>query len=303
METVVQVVRVCLPIVVLVGLGSWLRASGRLDDQAKTFVSWLVYMISLPALIFRAVARQPFADLLDGPIVLSVVGVTVVGLLLGLAISRIGRQTGGRRAFLAWCPFWANVTYLGFPLAERACGPEGLAVAAIVNAFAMPAFVMLGTGALAVAAGAGGIAQRLKVAVLNPVVLAAAAGVVVAGLVALAPETGAAIGGSLPLALIAVGASIDWARLFRAGPLLILASTLKLVVTPALVLASFLLFFPDEPAVNRGVAVLLMGMPAGVASWVVAQQVQVAAEEAADHLVVSTALAVITVPIWLVILL
>jgi predicted permease len=143
---------------------------------------------------------------------------------------------------------------------------------------------------------------------------------VVAGLVALAPETGAAIGGSLPvaliddvlalvgtmglpLALIAVGSSIDWARLFRAGPLLILASTLKLVVTPALVLASFLLFFPDEPAVNRGVAVLLMGMPAGVASWVVAQQVQVAAEEAADHLVVSTALAVITVPIWLVILL
>ena len=39
---------------------------------------------------------------------------------------------------------WANVSFLGFPLASNAFGPAGLTYAAILNAQAMPAFITLG---------------------------------------------------------------------------------------------------------------------------------------------------------------
>ena len=52
------VVEICLPVFALIGVGVWLRRSGRMDDQHQRFLAWFINELSLPALIFVGVARR-----------------------------------------------------------------------------------------------------------------------------------------------------------------------------------------------------------------------------------------------------
>ena len=167
-QALLQVLVICAPIFIIVGLGRWLAVRGLLQGDAKQFATWLVWNWCLPALILRAVLKQPLEELLDWP----VIGCTVLGTLLLGGLGALLSQGAARKALraakaaiepnkqssgtlalagaglapaLAVAPFWANLTYLGFPLAESAYGDEGIRVAAIVNAFTMPLFVVFGS--------------------------------------------------------------------------------------------------------------------------------------------------------------
>ena len=60
--------------------GPWLiiEIRGILAERDQAKLGWLVYYLSLPALIFYYVAQQPFADLIDVPIVVSTLSVTLL---------------------------------------------------------------------------------------------------------------------------------------------------------------------------------------------------------------------------------
>lgn len=318
MERLLTVVVICVPVFALVGLGKLLQSRGVLSEHDQGKLSWLVYYLSLPALIFVNVARQPFTELMDLPIIVSTLSVTVLACALFYGVGMLLRLPAASRAMLAWSPFWANVSYLGFPLAERAYGAEGLAAASIVNAFTMPVFVIIGSLLLAFASDEGGsVRGHIRKAVLNPIIGAAIAGILVSLIGSSLPESAAnwqwlttstaVLGGfldllgsmGLPLALICVGAALRATELRGKWPLILTASAAKLIITPALVLAMFALFFPEASDAARGVAVVLMATPMAVAAFVISRQQQVASELAAAHLVVSTGVSCFTIPMWL----
>jgi predicted permease len=60
---------------------------------------------------------------------------------------------------------------------------------------------------------------------------------------------------------------------------------------------------PDAEVATRGICVLLTGTPNAVASYVISREIGVEEGFVAAMLVVSTALSVITIPVWLYILL
>jgi len=315
----IRVLVICIPIFALLYLGHRLKARGGMSEAAHAFINGLVYRYSLPALIFVEVAKQDFATLINfGLIAATVLPMLATGLVFGIAAKLRGLPVE-TRGIVGFMPFWANLSYLGFPLARAAYGEEGMTAAAIVNAFGMPLSVIGGLYLLSTAEGRRtDWSRQLITAVTNPVVVAALAGVAVAGinsaaglgdliatsrlsagLLAIAKGILDLLGSmGLPLALIAVGASLHGEGLRHPG-LLAWGSLGKLVLTPALAWLVLALGFAEDDPATVGTGVLLMAMPCSVAAFVISREMRADSGLIANHLVVSTVLSVITIPLWL----
>lgn len=320
---VLDIVRICVPVFGLIGVGYMIRVRNLASRETLRFINNLCFFVALPALIFSAVVVRSLDSLLNLPIISGTLAGVAAAAAYGLAAGALGRQRGGVAAIMAFGTFWGNVSYIGFPLAENAFGAEGLALAAVVNAFTMPVFVMGGFGFITLFArerGEDAPALRMRDMVMNPVVGAAvgAIGVVVlrdlAGLAArddMVSRGAMMVSGivlafikltgtmGLPLALISVGASLEKAPAAEHRVPMAATALGKLAVAP---LATFLFIrwmFPDAPAKVLGVAVLLMAGPNAVGSYVVCARLHVEDRFMGNLLVLTTVLSVLSIPAWL----
>ena len=321
-----KVLVITVPVFAMIGLGVLLRAVGLLNDSARAFLARFVYLLSLPILIFTGIAGQDFGRLLNVGLISSTLATTLVGLGLFYFLAR--RQNPPCRTMVAVSPWWGNVAYMGFPLSASAYGQAGLGFAGIVNAFTMPVFILLGVWLLTKDRQAKqswlGV---LKQALWNPIVVAAWGGIGVSALLthvwpALAGSEGWVSGAQqhpagvalwqilartagmigqmgLPLALLAIGASLRLSAVHGSWRWLSVGALGKLVFGPLMTLAVCRLIFPAMDPAAVGTAVILMGCPLAASSVVIAQRLDAPDELMAALLVVSTAGACITVPAML----
>lgn len=319
---ILEVLAITVPVFAMIGFGALLRRTGMLNDAAHGFISRFAYLFCLPVLIFLGVARQDFAQLLNGPVIASTLLASAAGLVAFLPIARSLPQT--LRGPVAVSSWFGNLTFLGFPLAKAAYGEMGEGFAGVINAFTMPAYVVVGVVVLSAGqARQRSLARQVAGAVCNPIVLSALAGLVgslvfhsppvaraVAGSVALQRGNDVVVGtlelvGSmgLPLPLLAIGASLRIGYVRGHLPLMTLGTLGKLLLTPALTLVLCVALFPGMDPAARGTAVLLMACPLSVGVWVISQGMKdTDSDYLAGLLVLSTASASITAPAWLYVL-
>ncbi len=319
---VLEVLEICLPVFATLGLGKLLGRYGHLGTDRCDFINWLVYHFSLPALIFNAVARQRFSGFLDPAIVLIPLLALVGIAALTMGIAKAKGYKGGLAAAFVFGTFWANATYIGFPLCINAFGGPGEEKAALYNAFVLPFFIIIGyllIGFYGAGNGDVKIGARLRKAFINPVLLSAVAGVLVALIaVPFRNSTGelqlplpvvstALLTGSflkligsmgLPLALLSIGASLKWEQSRSHVGMLSWSIGCKLVLLPLLTLLLIQLFVPSAAPVSKGVAVILAGTPNAVACYVISSQLGMEKSFVGTMLVASTGLALFTIPIW-----
>jgi len=144
-ERILQVLVITTPIFGVIGLGKLLYARKLLTDETCKGINWIIANLSLPALIFLAVAKTTFSELIRWPVI---VGGLVPMALAPLIMIPLGvglKVRDASRAPFIYSPFWANVSYMGIPLAFFAFGEQGKVNAAIINAFTMPFYVIIGT--------------------------------------------------------------------------------------------------------------------------------------------------------------
>lgn len=319
---VMDVLVICVPVFAVLGLGKILGILGRIKEGHCLFINWLVYTFSLPSLIFNEVAKQRFDTFLDpAVVVMPLIGLVLVTALT-MVISKVNGYKGGFAASFAYGTFWANATYIGLPLCQNAFGSEGLAKAAIYNGFVLPFFILTGyllIGFYGAGTGNQKIGARIKKAFLNPILLSAVAGIAVAliaetfrsddGSLDLPESTIAAavlfgsflkmIGGmGLPLALLSIGASLKWEQTRSHLGALGWSVGCKLILLPLVTLMLIRWLCPEASAVALGVTVILAGTPSAVAMYVISCQVGVERGFVSSMLVLSTALSVLTIPVW-----
>lgn len=321
-----DVLVICLPVFALIAMGKILERRGVLDEERRNFANWLTYNFALPALIFAGVAQQRFNALLNVPLLAGPLIAIVLLTLLFALLARLFKLRGALAAAFVFGTFWANVSYMGFPLAKNAFGEEGMGYAAVYNAFIMPFFVVLAFLLIGFygSAAKGGFGDKIRRAFVNPIVLSALIGIVAAltaepfrnqdgafeapVLVMTVVEMSGSflkLVGSmgLPLALLAVGASMHVAEIRKRAGLLVLVLAGKLILLPLAALVALRVFFPDADPTAGAVAVMLSATPSAVASFVVSRQIGVEEGFVSSMLVISTGLSVITLPAWLYIVL
>lgn len=326
-DKVAEALAVTLPVFALVALGWWLRRRGLIDTRQRRFLADLVYWSSLPALIILGIAGRRFSELLAPPVLAALLGGTAVTLVVMLVLVWLCRLPPALRLPAVAVSFWANISYLGFPVADQGWPDgSGRAVAGIVNAFGIALFVLLGTVLLVMGRGEAepsapreSLGRRLVPAVANPIVIAALVGLAVAALAELesvrtAPQRFLLVGLTvqavvnllsllggmgLGLALICVGAALEVDKLRGDAWPITVAVAGKLLLAP---LAAFLILagiFPAVGGAERGVPVVLMGMPTAVGCYVIASRLRRAEGFIGAVLVASTLVSVLTTLLWL----
>ncbi|MDF7807125.1 AEC family transporter [Pontiellaceae bacterium B12219] len=319
---VMDVLVICVPVFAVLGLGKLLSLRGKIEETHCSFINWLVYTFSLPALIINEVSRQRFDTFLDPTmVVMPLLGMLSVALIT-MAIAKINGYKGGFAAAFVFGTFWSNATYVGMPLCQSAFGSDGLAKAAIYNGFVVPLFIISGyllIGFYGAGNGETKISRRFRTAVLNPILLSALLGVLLAligegfrgedGMPELSDPIMAILSligsflklvGSmgLPLALLSIGASLKWEQTRSHLGALSWVVAAKLIMFPLITLIFIRWLNPAAGRDAVGVTVLLSGTPSAVAMYVISCQLGVERGFVSSMLVLSTVLSIFTIPIW-----
>jgi predicted permease len=328
-DKLLEILRITFPVFALLGLGNILSRMGKMTDGHQAFLNWLVYYISLPALIFAGMAAQPFSSLLNLDFIIATTGAMLLIFSIYVLIAAAMRLEKKFAAVLIFTTYWSNVAYMGFPLGESAFGERGFLFAAIVNAVSMPVLVCVTFVMIGLCAGdktKGGVLKSVRGAVINPIILASAAGLLwawAADILGLAGVEGTAklpgilretlgIGEKvltnvgtmgLSLALLAIGGKLRFRSFGKNVPALALSVAGKLLILPLITLFIMRYFFPAADKDAVGSAVLLMTMPSAVTGAVIAAKFKLNEEFVSAVLATSMLCSVVMIPVWLYVVL
>ena len=321
-----EILRITLPVFALLGLGNVLSRTGKMTESHQAFLNWLVYYISLPALIFVGMAVQPIGSLLDVDFIVTTLFAMLAICLIYVLIALVLRLDKKIAVIMIFSTYWSNCAYMGFPLAESAFGERGFLMAAILNAISMPimvvvSFVMVGL----CSEKKQGIAKSLRDGFVNPIIIASVAGIVwswAAGILGVGGDgfgtmplvvgEGFGIGEKilksvgtmgLSLALIAVGGKLRFRSFGKNILPMSLAVAGKLALLPMITWVIMRTLFPSAHWDVFASAILLMSMPTAVTCAVIAAKFRLNEEFVSSVLAVSMIGSVVTIPVWLYIVL
>ena len=300
-----QIYEVLAQTAVLIGCGiAWRHMRPFAIDIGDTrrVLSNVVYGLLLPALVLKVLWRVPLG--LD-VVKVSFVAFSTISVALLLAWVWYRRQGGDQRAIgaLILASAFGNVTYLGLPVLVSVFGSDMEHVALEYDFFASTPLLL--TVGVLLARHYGGMDkdESLLVTLIRvpPLIAAlAAVGLNISG-VPLHPWLGGVLdklaAGVIPLMLLVVGMGLEWKRGW--------ARRLRVLI-PALVIQMLLM-----PLIAWGLAlsvglrddiltavVLEAAMPCMLLGIVICERYRLDAPLYAEAVTVSTALSVLTLPLW-----
>lgn len=286
-----------LPSFLIVLLGGALRH--RLSENAWQGLDRLNFEILFPALIFTAASSRPIDPqdlLIVGPLVWAI-------LALGLALGFLARPFGPGR-FLdfagGWQTAWRFNTALGFVVVQ-ALPSADVGVFSVAIGLAIPMANIFAVTALSRGTGLHPLAALRKV-LLNSFLLASLAGVAVglSGLTIPAPvmaPVAMLAEAAIPVALISIGATLNWRALGRLDRFSGILVATKLVVLPLAVALTAWLAGSRDPMVP--VLIVFAALPTASAAHVLAAGFGADRRLAATLIAQSTLLSAATLPVWM----
>jgi predicted permease len=300
----VAILNVVLPVFGIVLAGYLCGRFGLLGAASSEALNRFVYFLALPALFFVSMARVPVADILNLPFLVAYIGGLAATALIAVGVGRLlfpnRLAATGLQGLTA---IFANTGYMGIPLLVTAFGPAAALPAIIVTVLNGAVIMALGIFIVEMdlsrgRGAAGVVADALLGVVRSPLVLSAAAGILVSAAGLAVPEAlgrfcdilGAA---APPAALFAIGLFMV-GRSLTAG----LGETSWLVLhkllTQPLITAAIAFALLPMDRLWAASAVTLAALPTGSLVFVLAQQYGVYTQRATAAILVSTVLSVVT---------
>jgi malonate transporter len=303
---------IVLPIFALI-LAGWLtRRLGVFGAQATSEISRFVIYLALPALLFDIVAGAHWSQIWQ-PGFIAAFGLGCLLTFAAALLIRLRARPLADAAIDGLNAGYANVGFIGFPLALAAIGRSALAptlVATIVTVCGVFAFaiVLIEIGLGGESRSGARLARKVAVSLLkNPLLVAPVLG-------ALVPLSGQAVpasvetflkllgGAASPCALVGLGLFLAEKRPSGArtvGPTALLVA-FKLLLQPGLTWVLAALVFRLPPLLTH-TAVLLAALPTGTGPFMLAELYGREADVTSDVILVSTVLSLATVTGYLLI--
>lgn len=296
-----------LPFFLLIGTGWAAGRSGFFPAEATAWLTRFVFYFALSAMLFRFAATLDVASLYDPRFVAAYLLGSLTIWLLGFAVARARRESLAASAMEAHTAMTGNTGFLGVPmlvllLGERAVGPVLMVLTVDMVVFST-LITLIVTGARQ---GRIGLSTALPLArgiIANPMIVSMLAGLAWGGLHLPMPRPaeefltllGAA---ATPGALFAIGASLAGRGAERPGPAIWL-SFAKLVLHPLAVAVAALWVFQVE-RFAAGVMIAAASLPVAGNVYILAQHFGVAVQRVSTAILISTAAAIATLPLVIV---
>lgn len=305
LDNLIYSINAILPIFLLVVFGAVLGKAGKLTDDFCEVADWLVFRVGLPVMLFLEVAECSVGDALDGKLIpFLVIAVTLSFTLMSFASLVVVKDPKMRGAFVQGsCR--SNFAILGVPLAVNMFGEEGGQVIALAMPFVILMFNAYSVVVLSVFSNsrehrfnAETLKGILKSIVTNPLII----GVVLAlpfmifriEIPTAASKTLHYLSGlTTPLALMSLGANFKRESLRGRLGYAVLGALNRTVIIPAIALTAAALIGLRGPSL--GVVLICFGAPTAVSSYIMAKKMDNDYELAAQILLLSTMICVVTI--------
>lgn len=288
------------PIFFIVFLGYLLKRIKLIDDAFIGTASKLVFVITLPALVFMSISRTDFHAVFN-PEQLSFV---LIGTLLSFVFLWAGAKYWITKpedlgVFIQGA-FRSNYGIIGLAVSYNLFSDSGLAQASLLLALVIPLFNVLSIIALTIPAQQSGASSWGKTTIeviKNPLIIAVLLALPFSyfgfQLPEIAQKTGRYFANlTLPLALLAIGGSLNLASLRNTSAQASWATACKLVFIPfILTIAAWIYEFRGQ---DLAMLMVLFGCPTAAASFVMAKGMGGNAELAANIILMTTLGSVIT---------
>jgi malonate transporter and related proteins len=304
---VLAVLSVAMPVFLLILIGGFAGRHGFLGRDATGALNMFVVYLSLPAVLFQAMAHIRPAELANPGVLAAFCAGIAAAFIPALAIARWRGTPPGNAAMQGLSASFCNVGYMGIPLCRMAFGDDSLVPGVITMVItACPQF------ALAIAlvemdrpgASAPVIASRVGRALIrNPLLISPLAGLVVSAVGVPIPLVGERFltilgGAATPCALVATGMMVAESRERFHAALVGRLVLLKLFFQPvvAWVVAFRLVGLPPAWA---GTVVLMSALPTGATAFILAKLYGREAASTSGTVLVSTVVSFFTLSILL----
>jgi malonate transporter len=308
----IEIFTVVLPVFLIVGAGYaavYFRLfPGEYADALMKFTQ----NFAIPCLLFRAIVNLDLGAVFHVQLLGSFYIGSASCFFLGfLGAKFLFNRRPGEAVVIGFSALFANSVLLGFPIVERAFGPESLAPITAIVAIHAPFCYLLGITTMELARADG----RSLPATARVVIKAMFSNGLMIGLSLgfMVNLTGLSLPTGLWAAIDMMGRSALPAALFGLGAVLVrygiaanpgetaMILALRLVVHPCIALFLATQVFNLDPTVTR-VVVLTAAMSPGVNTYVFANMYDRAKETAASAVLLGTVAAVFSITLWLIIL-
>lgn len=278
MESIIYSLTTVGPVFLIIAIGVVLRRTGLIDTSISGSLSRLVFHVFLPALLLKTLIGTDFSSLLTVRLIAVVWGTLFLSFALAWIGARLLGVSADSRGLFASGATWSNVAIVGYALGEALYGEEGLARAAIFSALVLPLHTPIGYFAMdrQLSDNGGGqvILKVLKKLAVNPVILAIAGGILLSFVPVAMPRIMMDVldilgRASLPLALVAIGGSLEFTKDPEGLKEPFAAAGIKLLIMPALALVAAKLAGLD--AAWTGSIVVGFSCPTAVSFFVISR--------------------------------
>ena len=294
------VVLTIAPIFMLILLGVLMRRWFGLREDFWPQLDHLIYYVFFPALLFHSLTHFRVDLSTATPMLI----VATLFMASGMALGYLGRYLfsapDGVRSATFQATFRFN-SFVGLAIAGRIHGTEGLAALGLLLGFMVP----LANVASVLMLARHNESPWIREVLLNPLILATAGGIgfslsglelptLISGFVGLLSQA------SVPLGLTAVGAGLRSTGFRRYRGTLWYGVMVKLLILPGIawgLAASFQL-----SGIYFHITVLLAALPISTMSYVIATRMGADGNTIAAQVMLSTMLAVWTLPLWLLLM-
>ena len=284
------------PVLLLLLLGWGIRQIGWLQEEFVAQANTLVFNIALPVMLFFAISSGSFNDALN--LTMTLVGAIGTLLLIGILLL-VGRALpADQRGVFVQGSYRGNLAILGVALCVATYGEGVLPMVALYIGVVTTLYNVL---AVWVLNSSGAFSKIVKNPILIGIVTGALASLVSLPIPEFLKTSGQYLAQmTLPLALLCIGATLDFRSLQTHGRSITLAVVFKLLVSPALLVGLGLLFKLDGQAL--GILFFMSASPTATASYIMARQMTAHGALAAEIVATTTALGVLSYTLGLVVL-
>lgn len=284
------------PILILLMLGWVLLKINIVNANFITHANALVFNVAMPVMLFFSISGSSFNEAIDVP--LTLIGLFGTLALVGLLIVVGLVLPADQRGVFVQGSYRGNLAILGVALALATFGDDVLPLVAIYIAVITTAYNIVAVWVL----NSSGVLSKL---IKNPILIGIVAGTFASAVELPIPGFLVATGNyltdlTLPLALICIGATLEFKSIKDHSLSIGLAVVFKLIISPVLLVGLGLWFgLSDE---RLGVLFFMAASPTATASYIMARQMTEHGKLAAEIVAVTSVLGVITYTAGIIVL-
>jgi hypothetical protein len=295
---------VIFPLFVLLFVGNLSVRFNWVDKETLNKLNKFIFRVPLPILLFLGIYNMENIDVQNSVKMLLVILIALpsVTIIMSLIMNRT-KLPNPKKAVIVQAWFRSNIMIFGIPVVQGMYGDAGLPLLSSLILVAVPLVNILAVFVLEGYRGHDISASKLMISVIkNPLVDAALLGFIFFLLQIKLPEIVLSPLNSLsktatPIAFIILGGTLEFDSIKNNIKLILLGSVGKLVITPLIVILAAISI--GLRGMYLGCIVATIASPVAVSSFTMAKEMDGDADLAAQLVIITTVLSLVTIFFWL----